>query len=193
MKDNSQVILDMGGNIHRKLLWEDPVNQYKYSHYAILNKINPETDHVIDVGCGTNPFYGKIKNLVAIDPVHCDTTNPYTLISIEDFETDQKFDVALCLGSIQYGTHAEISIQIKKIVSMLKPTAKIFWRFRWSYPGWLNAGTYSYNYPMTVSRLQEFAGLHGFTQQEIHKDVNLRGQRPRTYAEWVRVGQLADE
>lgn len=80
---------------------------------------------VIDVGCGANPFKGKIPNLVGIDPAFNEADYK---VSIEEFETDQRFDVAFCLGSINFGDEDNITKQIAKVLSLLKPEGRIYWR-----------------------------------------------------------------
>jgi len=171
-----------GDNTWRLKIWS-PEWTYEYSHYAILDKINPDTDSVVDVGCGTNMFHGKIKHLVAFDPTPCsdDSIAPYIISTLENFETTEKFDVALCLGSIQFGTDDDMIRQIEKINGMLKPSCKVFWRFRLE-----DDSPEKYLYNWTLSRLQEFADQYGFTQQEEHVDTNIKGVLPRQYVEWVR-------
>jgi len=39
-----------------------------------------------------------------------------------------KFDVALCLGSIHFGDVTKVTNQIVKVVSILKDTSRIYWR-----------------------------------------------------------------
>jgi len=160
---------------------------YKYSHYAILDRINPDTDSVLDIGCGSNMFYGKVKNLVAIDPVPCfdPAIAPFEVTTLEDFTTTEKFDVILCLGSIQFGSLETITAQLEKINALAKPSAKVFWRFQLPRS---NVGQPELYYNWTLEKLQEFADLYGFTQQEEHVDVRSdpNGQHPRQYVEWVR-------
>ncbi len=168
--------------------WRSSISKYIYSGYAILNKIS-DSDSVIDIGCGTNPFKGKIKNLIGIDPTHvgADIIN-----TIENFESSTQFDVALCLGSINFGTDEIISNQINKVNSLLKPTAKVFWR--------LNPGRHDHPdklceyvdfYPWTFEKLNEYAKEYGFTQINCAKDTD--GIVVRLYAEWVKVDPLVDE
>jgi len=106
-------------------VWEPtPIEEWKYSGLEIINKIEPH-EYVIDVGCGFNMFKNKIPNLLGIDPQNDEAD---IKISIEDFEPDDKFDVALCLGSINFGDEEVITQQISKIVSILKDTSRIYWR-----------------------------------------------------------------
>jgi len=161
--------------------WSSRTTDYIYSGYAILDKLS-NSDKVLDVGCGTNPFKGKIKNLIGIDP----TDHGADIVTtIEDFTPLTKFDVALCLGSINFGSEHIIANQIEKINNLLLPTAKVFWR--------LNPGIQDHNnpecediefYPWTFERLADYATKYGFNQIECAMDSN--GEHVRLYAEWHR-------
>lgn len=102
----------------------NPVMKFQKTGLELLNKIKMD-ESVIDVGCGTNPFKGLIPNLVGVDPAFDQADVKST---IEDFETDNRFDVALCLGSINFGDASVIERQIEKIVSLLNPNSRIYWR-----------------------------------------------------------------
>jgi hypothetical protein len=161
--------------------WCPSTSKYIYSGYAILDKIL-DSESVIDVGCGTNPFKGMIKNLVGVDP----TNHGADVVStIENYETDQKFDVALCLGSINFGSVDIITNQIEKVNSLLHQKAKIYWR--------LNPGNQDHQsaecklidfYPWTFDQLKIFASKYGFKQINCANDTN--GLHKRLYAEWER-------
>ena len=91
--------------------------------WSLIDQVFDE-EFVIDVGCGPNPFKGKIKNLVGIDPAYDEADYNVT---IEEFTTDDKFDVAFCLGSINFGSFDTIIAQIDRVVNLLKPNARIYW------------------------------------------------------------------
>lgn len=143
----------------------------------LLSKIKPD-EWVLDVGCGNNPFAGKIKTLVGIDPAN---DNAHVKTTIEDFESDIKFDVALCLGSINFGDDVVIEQQIAKVVSLLKPTARIYWRCN---PGQKDHGNKECEqiefYPWSFKRQISFADQFGFKILELAWDDN------RIYSEWSR-------
>jgi len=166
--------------------WCASTSKYIYSGYAILDKIS-DSDNVVDVGCGHNPFKGKIKNLIGFDPAyHNDADVQSTIEHFNSLRTfDVAFDVALCLGSINFGTHSIIANQIEKVNALLNQKAKIFWR--------LNPGQHDHGnkecadidfYPWTFEKLNEFAVQYGFKQVNCAEDTN--GQHMRLYAEWVR-------
>jgi hypothetical protein len=162
--------------------WCPSTSKYKYSGYAILDRIDKMSDFVIDIGCGSNPFKGKIRHLVGIDP----TDHGADIITtIEDFNPTNRYNVALCLGSINFGDESIIAKQIEKVNSLLTPKAKVFWR--------LNPGQHDHGnklcdkidfYPWTFEKLNEFAKKYGFKQTNCQEDHN--GLHMRLYAEWVR-------
>lgn len=161
--------------------WHTKTPSFVYSGFAILDKISPN-DKVIDIGCGDNLFKDKIKNLIGIDPAN-DAADVIT--TIEDFTPQTKFDVALCLGSINFGDEYIIANQIEKINSLLEHKAKVFWR--------LNPGRHDHPdqmcneidfFPWTFEKLEQFAKQYGFKQINCHEDHNE--SQMRLYAEWVR-------
>jgi hypothetical protein len=157
----------------------NPFERYEKSGKILLNKIQPE-ETVIDVGCGTNPFKDYISNLVGIDPAFDQADYKCT---IEDFETDKKFDVALCLGSINFGSREDIERQIKKVVSLLKPQARIYWRCN---PGQQDHPSEECRkidfFPWTLEEHVRLSAIHGFRLMECTWENDHR----RLYAEWIR-------
>lgn len=158
---------------------KDRFDQYKFSGNAILQKIKPTSDYVLDVGCGKNPFKGKITNLIGIDPASPDADHK---IALEDFNFPAKFDVALCLGSINFGDDLNIQRQIMKLTSFLKPEAKIFWR--------CNPGVHDHTseefkniqvFKWTKQDHYRLAMKFGFIVVDIQDDSHNR-----IYAEWAR-------
>lgn len=161
--------------------WGSSLSGYVHSGYAVLDRISP-TDHVIDVGCGPNFFKGRLPHVVGVDPAH---PNADVYSTIEEFETDRLFDVALCFGSINFGTEDIITKQIDKINSLLKPSAKVFWRLNPGFYDHHNSEQYKIHlYAWSFPRLNKFAEQYGFTQMNCAYDTN--GQNLRLYAEWIR-------
>lgn len=158
--------------------WTSRTSTYRYSNHTIAEKIAPH-ESVIDVGCGDNEFKPLVKNLIGIDLI-----NPKAdiIIDVESFETTELFDVALCLGSIQYGDTADVKRQINKVINLLKPSCRIYWR--------TNTGTRDHKnemvkivpyYDWTIDKHYEFAEEFGFKVDFVDED--LYG---RLYAEWSR-------
>ena len=158
--------------------WRGDINQYKYSGWALIDKVAPH-ESVIDVGCGFNLFKDKIPNLIGVDPAN-DAAD--FKVSIEEFSTDKKFDVAFCLGSVNFGKESNIINQLKCVTDLLTPTARIYWR---SNPGLTDHWSQNFNkfeiYPWTLEKHLELSSMFGF-----ECPVVLWDSRDRIYAEWTR-------
>ena len=105
--------------------WTSNYDYFNQTGYALIDQI-PQDMRILDVGCGYNLFKGHYgDNLWGIDPY-----NHYAdeQISIEEYECKKPFDVALCLGSINFGDEDVILNQINKIINCLNETGVIFWR-----------------------------------------------------------------
>ena len=153
-----------------------------FSNPEKIAKLINDDEWLLDVGCGHNPFKGLVKNVVGIDPAFTDAD---ILTTIELYNPDRLFDVATCLGSINFGDEITISDQIEKVVKCLKPTSRIFWR--------LNPGNADHNnqyvhmvpfFPWTFEILKSFANKHGYNQVNCQTELNKRTFR--LYTEWHR-------
>jgi hypothetical protein len=109
---------------------------YKYSGIELVKEIQVD-EQVLDVGCGINPFKGLIKNLVGIDPIKYQDSGADIITKLEDFETDQTFDVFFCLGSLNPVSKPILYNQFRKIKSLAKPKHRIYIRsFSWGHGIW---------------------------------------------------------
>ena len=152
---------------------------FYHSGLQIANLISDD-EQVIDIGCGINPFKGKIKNLTGIDP--CDI-GADVVTTLENFKTEKKFDVALCLGSINFGDEEYIAKQIAKLNSLLKTKARVYWRIKRSDIESLP----NHNYPWTLEKLNNFAKKYNFKQLNCHEDSCIgKSKKKRWYCEWHR-------
>ncbi len=80
---------------------------------------------VLDVGCGEQPMKQYLNNVYGIDITDIGADE---VVAIEDFKSDERFDVALCLGSINFGSEDLISKQVENLVLHMKEKSSIFWR-----------------------------------------------------------------
>ena len=157
--------------------WQSNISQYTYSGWALVDKIQ-SNELVLDVGCGFNEFKPRILNLVGIDPAnnHADVK-----LSIEEYSPPHKFDVALCLGSINFGDKFNIMNQIAYVVNCLNPTARIYWRCN---PGLADHGNEACKniefYPWSIDEHVHLSELFGF------RLITCCWDNDRIYAEWVR-------
>ena len=159
--------------------WKSNLDRYQYSGWALADKIQPG-EKVIDIGCGFNEFRGRIPNLIGIDPANAQAD--YRL-GVEGFQSAERFDVAFCLGSINFGDETNILNQIHHVIRLLKPTARIYWR--------CNPGLADHNnddckhidfYPWTIVKHAELAEKFGFRLVVACWDTG-----DRIYAEWTRL------
>ena len=107
-------------------VWQPEIKKFKYSGLAIIDEVNAmNPDNVIDIGCGYNEFKGKIKNLIGIDPY-----NDRADIEVHtlDYKPDIQFDVAICLGSINFGSSDKILNELENVVNMVKPGGMLYFR-----------------------------------------------------------------
>ena len=161
--------------------WKSDLDQYQYSGWALVDKIR-SNELVLDVGCGYNEFKNRILNLTGLDPAnnHADIK-----LSIENFSANNtnwnKFDVAFCLGSINFGDKLNIMNQIACVVNCLKPQARIYWRCN---PGLADHGNEECKlikfYTWTMEEHVKLSELFGFKLITSCWDGN------RIYAEWSR-------
>jgi hypothetical protein len=165
------------GNIWHKN--SNPCKKDIKSGQQLISKIdNHET--VLDVGCGTNPFKGVIPNLIGIDPAFDQADYKCT---IDDFVTNNQFDVALCLGSINFGNAVDIERQITKIVSLLKPHSRIYWRCNPGKQDHPDPGCEQIEfYPWSIVEHIRLSSNFGFRLMECCWEQDGR----RIYAEWHR-------
>jgi hypothetical protein len=166
-------------NDYFSTVWQSNLAQYKYSGWALVDKIQPN-ELVLDVGCGFNEFKSQIPNLVGIDPAN---DRADFKIPIEYFRNDIKFDVAFCLGSINFGSEINIVNQIANVIACLKPNARIFWRCNPGLADHQNEQCKNIEfYPWSIEKHAEFADLFRFRLAVAKWDTNNR-----IYAEWIRT------
>jgi hypothetical protein len=174
---HNQTFLDQYFRTH----WRPGATGIYSSYPSIAKKINAQ-DWVLDVGCGDNQLKSLLPNVVGIDPANSCADYATT---IEQFQPPRLFDVALCLGSINFGDRSTIQNQIECMVRCLQPRARVFWRMN---PGAQDHASDQCKkivfYPWTHAESELFARAHGF--EMINPQVELTGNRIRLYCEWVR-------
>ena len=154
---------------------------YYWTGFRLIEEIK-DNERVIDVGCGVNPFKRHIPNLFGIDitDIGCDE-----VCAIEDYEViepyEDYYDVAFCLGSLNFGDRELIQLQCKRVSEALKPKARIYWRCN---PGHRDHGNNRVNdvpfFNWTIEDHFELAKENGFKVTEFMPDNN------RMYVKWER-------
>ena len=152
--------------------WEADMKKWKYSGLSLIDEVNNLRPRaVLDVGCGYNEFRGKINNLIGIDPYNDQAD---WQVSTLDYKTDKKFDVILCLGSVNFGSRDKITAEVAKCVTMLADRGTMFFRVNpgLSHPKpesqWIEF--YAWNVPFII----ELAEQLGLKVLDIRDDSNQR-------------------
>ena len=108
-------------------VWQPQTKKYKFSGLGIVDEINTlKPLSVVDLGCGYNEFKGKIDNLIGVDPYN-DRADIKS--SITQYMPEQKHDIAIVLGSINFGSADKILFELVHVVNnIVKPGGLIFFR-----------------------------------------------------------------
>ncbi len=164
--------------------WRPNLDAHIYSGYEQIASKIKDHEWVLDVGCGRNPFKTLLPRVIGVDPAFDEAD---FMVTIEEFQATKKFDVAICLGSLNFGDDAVISRQIYKMVSHLKDHSRVYWRLN---PGRRDHASEKCQgvpfYPWSHRRLQQFAELFDFKQTEEKIESKADQSVVRLYAEWHR-------
>jgi len=166
-------------------VWRQTQNKglgaYQFSGATLVERIQ-EGEKVIDIGCGMNYFKGHIPNLIGIDPAFPEADYQLSLEDYVKIHNILRFNVAFCLGSINFGARENIEYQISLIKRILRTrNSRIYWR--------CNPGLKDHNnkecaeidfYPWSFEEHHRLADKFNFTVSEIEQDSNNR-----IYAEWI--------
>ena len=160
--------------------WSDSsLDGYPYSGWSLVEKVNAmNPDRVLDVGCGFNRFKGKINNLKGIDPYN-DAAD--VKISLEQYD-GPTVDVALCLGSINFGDEETIDHQIdildriwtKKAFFRVNPGIQHSWSNDWNGIKW---------YKWTKEKIDSIVEEYKYTMDEFRIEHTVQGHE-RFYFEF---------
>jgi len=152
--------------------WQNDMKKWKYSGVALIDEVNSlKPRAVLDVGCGYNEFKGKIDNLIGIDPYN---DRADLQVSTLEYKTDQRFDVIMCLGSVNFGSRDKIIAEVLRCVNLLAEGGTMFFRVN---PGvqhdkpeadWIEF--FSWNVPFII----ELAEILNLKVLDIRDDTNQR-------------------
>jgi hypothetical protein len=108
-------------------IWKPRTEQYHWTGYRIAEEIcrvNPQK--VLDVGCGYNPFKGRIPNLIGIDPYN---NCADFMVDILDYHVEPaSYDHVIALGSINFNSRADIELRFAATVNLLAPNGHLWMR-----------------------------------------------------------------
>jgi len=162
-------------------IWNPQWRDKKLSGWALLDKFKPE-DKILDIGCGKNFIKGKLGDQVyGIDPAFEEADE---VISLEDFVPKDKYNVFVCLGSINFGTAEEIEAQLQKITDMAQTGARIYWRQN-SYGNDHSSPEASVVrfFPWSIDINKKYCEKYGYTLHDIQVEPENAN---RLYAEWIK-------
>jgi len=152
-------------------IWKPNTEIYQYTGWSLVEEINKQDPKaVLDFGCGYNPFKGRIKNLVGIDPFN--NCADY-MVDILEFKVEpESFDHIIVFGSLNFNSRDEIEERFAKLVSVLMPSGKMYFRAN---PGilWPN-GPYVDIFPWSFEVAYELAQQHNLELETFKKDSNNR-------------------
>ena len=152
--------------------WQNDMKKWKYSGVQLIDEVNSlKPRAVLDVGCGYNEFKGRIDNLVGIDPYN---DKADLKVSTLEYKTDNKYDVILCLGSVNFGDRDKIIAEVGRCVNLLAENGTMFFRVN---PGvqhdkpeahWIEF--FAWNVPFII----ELAEIYNLKILDIRDDTNQR-------------------
>lgn len=178
----------------QQLKWATRKSGQKLLDY--INSIQDENPQdplkILDVGCGENEWKPKFGGrLIGIDPFH---PKADIRMGVNEFASIQqhqnKYDIVLALGSINFGDKKEIDRQVSNVVNLTKPGGKIFWRCN---PGithdndhakWVDFFDWSKEYIMEISaKVNCTVNEVSWDHDENDKEVRWGN---RLYSEWTK-------
>jgi SAM-dependent methyltransferase len=172
LEDYSEAIDEASLERYFSKYWHNDMKKWKYSGLALIDEVNSlRPRKVLDVGCGYNEFKGKIDNLVGIDPYN---DKADLKVSTLQYKTDEKYDVILCLGSVNFGSKDNIIAEVGRCVNLLADDGVMFFRVN---PGLSHDKTeadwiefYAWNVPFII----ELAEMYKLKILDIRDDTNQR-------------------
>lgn len=148
-------------------IWQPETDKYQFSGWQLIDLIN-KTDPVavLDFGCGYNPFKGRIKNLVGIDPYNISADY---MVDILDFVVEpETYDHIIVFGSLNFGDRNDIETRFAKLNELLMPGGRMYFRAN---PGHLwPKGPYVDIFPWSFEVAYDLAKTHGLTLEKFKKD-----------------------
>ena len=150
-----------------------------------------QDESIIDVGCGNNFFKQKFNNLIGIDPANPLADYEETLEEFASKITQRnlsKFDVAICLGSINFGNEEDILNQISCLASLMQKNSRIYWRnsredtHSSNYFSGLNLEVFKWN----LEKHNEYAKQFNYNIAAESWHPNVSDSKKRLYVLWNR-------
>ena len=148
-------------------VWKPRTEQYQWTGYRIAEEIcRADPKKVLDVGCGYNPFKGRIPNLVGIDPYNnCADFQ----VDILDYRVEpESYDHIIALGSINFNSREDIELRFGATVNLLAPGGRLWMRVN---PGHVHKnGPWVEIFPWSFEIAYEFAKNYNLTLETVKQD-----------------------
>tara|TARA_Y100001938_G_C7934046_1_gene350813 strand:+ start:91 stop:765 length:675 start_codon:yes stop_codon:yes gene_type:complete len=107
-------------------IWQPTTKSFKYSGLNLVEEIkNLHPRSVLDLGCGYNEFKKLIPNLIGVDPYN---KNADLQIPLLEYKPQNKFDVVIALGSINFGSTDKIFRELEHAVSLCAEGGTMYFR-----------------------------------------------------------------
>jgi hypothetical protein len=148
-------------------IWKPRTERYHWTGYRIAEEIcRADPKRVLDVGCGYNPFKGRIPNLVGIDPYN--NCADY-MVDILDYRVEpESYDHVIALGSINFNSREDIELRFAATVNLLAPGGKLWMRVN---PGHSHKnGPWVEIFPWSFEVAYELAKKFNLTLETLKQD-----------------------
>lgn len=99
---------------------------------SLMKKYLNQDMTILDLGCGTNLYKKHYPNILGVDVI--DHPNVDVRSSILEFESKEKYDAVLSLGSIQYYDYKYINQCFTKMIDLVKTDGLIIFRALYKEP-----------------------------------------------------------
>lgn len=162
--------------------WKANTAQYQWSFQYLIDSIDPQ-ERILDIGCGHSPLKQYFPNLYGIDPYI--ETGADEIVGWDDYEPAQEFDRYFVLGSLNFGTQADIERQVEKLSYTVKPGQTVHWRqnpFGNDHP-WEGSDIVPF-YAWSLDKNIDLCYKYGF---KLEKWIYDHGKKTdRHYVEWIK-------
>jgi ubiquinone/menaquinone biosynthesis C-methylase UbiE len=134
-------------------------NTRKYTGEWLLNEIKKDGEDVkvLDVGCGKNPFKGKVKNVIGVEPGTWGNADmQLNLDGAWNLFKPNTFDWVLAIGILHHHDTDDIHLMIKQLMDLVKPGGKVACLCK----PFANDKEAPYLYPWSFETTKTFTALH---------------------------------
>ncbi len=153
-------------------VWQPKTKKFKYSGLKLIDEVNSlKPEAVLDLGCGYNEFKGKIHNLIGVDPYNSKADIQQGIL---EYNPNNKFNVIIVLGSINFGSTDKIFAELEHAVDLCAPGGTMFFRVNPGLPHTAPESDWIEFYPWDANFIQNCADHFGVTVLELRNDSNNR-------------------